>query len=403
MTVLWDTDPESGDRYAVALGEHLRVAESSSAVQRLLDEDPGELLVVAGPGVSLDAACQLASALRLTRPALGVVLTRSRVDVGALQQAVTAGVRAVVDAGDLPGVADACRRSRELSDQLAGLASGAAPSVMGRVVTVFSAKGGVGKTTFSTNIGVHLATLGYRTLILDLDLGFGDVGISLQLVPRQTLEDVVGMVGSLDEPALAQLVTTHPTGSTSSPPPSRRAGPTASRRGGHRGPARGPALLRLRHRRHPAGVHRPRPGLLRRQRRGRPHRDPRHPGHQEPAPHPRHPRPARHAARAAHRRAQPLRLEGRPAHLGRRRDDQAGHRRHGPGQRRRARLGQQGRADPPRRPAPPGERRPAHADRALRPRAVRHRGPPRPRRARHRARRGRARPRPPAAQLGSRG
>lgn len=211
MTVLWDTDPESADRYAVALGEHLVVAESAPAVQRLLDAEP-HLLVVAGPHVPLEAACQLASALRLTRPALGVVLTRSRVDVGVLQQAVTAGVRAVVAADDLPSVADACRKSRELSDQLAGIASGTGPAAMGRVVTVFSAKGGVGKTTFSTNIGVHLATMGYRTLVLDLDLGFGDVAISLQLVPRQTLEDVVGMAGSLDDAALAQVVTTHPTG-----------------------------------------------------------------------------------------------------------------------------------------------------------------------------------------------
>ena len=50
----------------------------------------------------------------------------------------------------------------------------------GTVVTVFSAKGGVGKTTFSTNIGAYLASQGSSVLLVDLDLAFGDVGISLR-------------------------------------------------------------------------------------------------------------------------------------------------------------------------------------------------------------------------------
>ncbi|MES1247744.1 MAG: ParA family protein, partial [Actinomycetota bacterium] len=45
----------------------------------------------------------------------------------------------------------------------------------GRVITVFSPKGGTGKTVVSTNVAAYLAKVeAKRTLLLDLDLQFGD-------------------------------------------------------------------------------------------------------------------------------------------------------------------------------------------------------------------------------------
>ncbi len=79
----------------------------------------------------------------------------------------------------------------------------------GKVVTVFSAKGGVGKTTLSTNTAVHLASQGQRTLLIDLDLSFGDVAISLQLVPNRSVFDAVSMAGHLDEEGIRSLATHH--------------------------------------------------------------------------------------------------------------------------------------------------------------------------------------------------
>ena len=57
----------------------------------------------------------------------------------------------------------------------------------GSVITVFSPKGGTGKTVVATNVATMLAKrAGKRTLLLDLDLQFGDAAIMLGLEPTKT-------------------------------------------------------------------------------------------------------------------------------------------------------------------------------------------------------------------------
>jgi pilus assembly protein CpaE len=83
----------------------------------------------------------------------------------------------------------------------------------GRVITVFSPKGGTGKTVVSTNLAVTLAkNEGKRTLLLDLDLQFGDAAIMLGLEPTKTIYDLVVAPGELDSEKLAGYVTKHQCG-----------------------------------------------------------------------------------------------------------------------------------------------------------------------------------------------
>jgi pilus assembly protein CpaE len=75
-------------------------------------------------------------------------------------------------------------------------------------VTVFSAKGGCGKTTVATNLAAALAADGStRVCLVDLDLEFGDVAIALQLVPERTMVDLVGMAGTIDEHGIRSVLT----------------------------------------------------------------------------------------------------------------------------------------------------------------------------------------------------
>ena len=106
------------------------------------------------------------------------------------------------------GGAPARAVGRAIREQSAG-APGRDGRRHGRIVTVFSAKGGCGKTTLATNLGVALAERGqHEVCVVDLDLAFGDVAVALGLRPVRTIADAVPLADSLDEPTLNSLLTT---------------------------------------------------------------------------------------------------------------------------------------------------------------------------------------------------
>jgi pilus assembly protein CpaE len=92
----------------------------------------------------------------------------------------------------------------------------------GKIVTVFSPKGGTGKTVIATNLAAALAKHEKkRTLLLDLDLQFGDAAIMLGLEPEKTIYDFVVAPGELDAEKLSGYVTKHPAGLDILPAPLR--------------------------------------------------------------------------------------------------------------------------------------------------------------------------------------
>jgi pilus assembly protein CpaE len=92
---------------------------------------------------------------------------------------------------------------------------------LGRVVTVFSPKGGTGKTVTATNLSAALAKQGRKTLLLDLDLQFGDAAIVMGLEPDKTIYDLVVAPGELDIEKLAGYTAKHPCGLDVLPAPLR--------------------------------------------------------------------------------------------------------------------------------------------------------------------------------------
>jgi len=60
-----------------------------------------------------------------------------------------------------------------------------------RVVAITSGKGGVGKTNLVANIGFSLVSMGKKTLVLDADLGLGNIDVILGLTPKYNLSHVV--------------------------------------------------------------------------------------------------------------------------------------------------------------------------------------------------------------------
>lgn len=202
------------------LGQHLR-------------DTPHEFAVVIGPSVELEDATSFAQWVRVQRPDLGVILMRHAVDNQALSVALRSGMREVVEARDLAALTTAVQRSRSVASAIAqtfedelqaatsaavagveaasaaayAAAQAAAEAPVGKVLTVFSTKGGVGKSVVASNVAVALADQGKKVCLVDLDVNNGDIAIMLQLSPTRTINDLVAFNGVVDEGAVTSLGT----------------------------------------------------------------------------------------------------------------------------------------------------------------------------------------------------
>lgn len=208
MPVIVEADSAS---VAALLGAMPTGSHAVASVDRMhawLDQHGDEYVVVLGPSLSLETALETAEDLRTKRPTVSAVLVRDRVDTDVLARSMHAGIRDVVVAtNEDKSLTKAVERAHQLFEALRG--PGGARQV-GRVVTVFSPKGGVGKTTSSVNLALALTDGGARKVCLvDLDLAFGDVAITMQLFPTHSIEQAVGSEDSVDLAMLEGLLTRH--------------------------------------------------------------------------------------------------------------------------------------------------------------------------------------------------
>ena len=68
-----------------------------------------------------------------------------------------------------------------------------------RVIAVTSGKGGVGKSNVVVNLGLALAQMGQKVLLIDADLGLANLDILLGLSPSFTIHDLLSLRRSLSE------------------------------------------------------------------------------------------------------------------------------------------------------------------------------------------------------------
>ena len=170
-------------------------------------------------------------------PDLGPVFAAHSLSTELLQQALRAGARDAVqidDTGD--AVAQAVLRVGEVLASAhraptatpAGVPGVGASALLrtapGRMVAVFSTKGGVGKSTIATNVATAMARrIDDAVTLMDADLQFGDVSVMLGLPPDHTVLDAAASIQYADPELMRNLVTRVDSGLLVLPAPSEPA------------------------------------------------------------------------------------------------------------------------------------------------------------------------------------
>ncbi len=193
-------------------GNKVYTARNISDAQRRLVEEGIDIALV-GPTFAHEAGVAESTLLFDVRPELPLVLVTETVSTDVLRAALRAGIKDVVEAPltakkieDALGLVELIHRREDKDSKRRAR--------IGKVVTIMSPKGGAGKTMTTTNVALTLGGWGdpERVVILDADLQFGDVCISLQIDPRHTIVDVARDIDKLDEQLLESLLARHTSG-----------------------------------------------------------------------------------------------------------------------------------------------------------------------------------------------
>lgn len=197
-------------------GEPGATVESVTAGAALGEDTGAPHVVIVGPSTDPETGIALARQVNERSARTAIVIVAHEVTHDLMRRALKADVADVLEVGGAASelgqaVLDAYRSVEDL--RAGDVSEMARTGEAGRLVTVFSMKGGVGKTVLATNLATALADrFGLRVALVDLDLQFGDVGIMLGLTPERTITDAVARGDRLDADYMQGCMTEHRSG-----------------------------------------------------------------------------------------------------------------------------------------------------------------------------------------------
>jgi pilus assembly protein CpaE len=210
-----DADQAARSRLAMQLGQG---ATPFASVEDLAGRLTGvPVVVVLGPTYQELPALEAVERLLSAHREAGAILVATQETPELLRAALRSGVKDVLAAPVETGqLLDAVERVAEgLQPALAPTPVDSEPvgeegGPLGRVVTVFSTKGGAGKSVISSNLAVILAARSDRPVcLIDADLQFGDIAVMLKLSPQHTIVDAVSALDRLDASLMRSLLVEH--------------------------------------------------------------------------------------------------------------------------------------------------------------------------------------------------
>lgn len=216
-----DSDQAVRD-YLVGLFEGtVETAESLEALEIQLHG--GACVVVLGPSCARQEDFDTVALWGKRHPNIATVLVTSELTTQLLHRALRVGVKDVIsapiDQQQLIDTVDRIAEDLSGADSLVSYSSGVDPAdpdggELGRVIAVFSTKGGSGKSVTASNVAAALARRSKKPVVLiDGHLQFGDIAVMLKLHPESTVADAIAQIDVLDADMLNNMMAVHePTG-----------------------------------------------------------------------------------------------------------------------------------------------------------------------------------------------
>jgi pilus assembly protein CpaE len=174
--------------------------QSATAAEELLIHAFGPIdVLVLSPEVKEPDALGLAEFVGRQAPGTAIVMVRDHTWNGLLPAAMRAGIRDVVDMTQgTEELRDAVERAVVWASNLrsVGLARAESPGggQRGKIISVFSSKGGAGKTFLTTNLACAIAEVtGQDTAVVDLDFDMGDVFTYFGSEPPSNIPDLLAL------------------------------------------------------------------------------------------------------------------------------------------------------------------------------------------------------------------
>jgi pilus assembly protein CpaE len=184
------------------------IVEGLDEAWRTVHETDVDLLIVACAGYSERALLFIEGAVR-ELPSRPVVVMCEGSPNGFVRRVFEMGAD---DLLRLPETADEVGFALQKAVARKQGAATAGGADLAPLICILGPKGGTGKTLISANLGVQLAQQGHRVAAVDLDLQFGDLGLSLGLQPERTIFDLAKSAGSIDSEKVGAYLVTHESG-----------------------------------------------------------------------------------------------------------------------------------------------------------------------------------------------
>lgn len=163
-------------------------------------------LVVISPEVDQDQALEIARTVSASAPPTPTVLVRTSPLNGTMQDAMRAGVRDVVDLSDQShSLRNSLEQAMKWSNTVRSATNGH-KTQSGRVISVFSTKGGAGKTFLACNLAVAASQiLDDEVALVDLELGMGDVFSYFGMEHQRSFQDLLALGSDVDRETIHKI------------------------------------------------------------------------------------------------------------------------------------------------------------------------------------------------------